>query len=390
MINYQALKRLAKASKVSVKNLMALAPQNDPFYVGTKGDIEKAEWLASIYEQQGSPQQVHIRRIHYFLVSREDILKPNGERYENTENDWGYLSKAAKYARYLGLVPIDNFVDRRNPDPHINASYHQHIDIDDILASLNPELIAETIVNRIHPYNPQHALAFHIEIWSEKSTMNDIILPIAGNCRANVVTGLGELSITAVNQLIHRVQQADKPVRIFYISDFDPAGETMPISVARKIEYFAHNTDLKDIKLKPLMLTKEQCIEHQLPRTPIKESDKRKAGFEERHGSGATELDALEALHPGGMGNILQQAINPYVDVDSYNAVIEENERIRLAIKEALQERLGEVLSDFSLDYEGDFDMPEASLIRERDGWLFDSKRSYIDQLSRYKSHKGG
>ena len=96
MMNYQALKRLAKASKVSVKNLMALAPQNDPFYVETKGNIEKAEWLAEIYEELGSPSQVHIRRIHYFLVSREDILKPNGEQYENTENDWGYLSKATK------------------------------------------------------------------------------------------------------------------------------------------------------------------------------------------------------------------------------------------------------------------------------------------------------
>ena len=237
--------------------------------------------------------------------------------------------------------------------------------------------------------NPQRALAYHLEIWAEKSTQNDIILPIAGNHRANVVTGLGELSITAVNQLIQRIQQADKPVRIFYISDFDPAGETMPISVARKIEYFVHNTNLKDIKLTSLMLTQEQCIEYQLPRTPIKESDKRKSGFEERHGSGATELDALEALHPGEMGNILQQAISLYVDADSYNVVIEENQRIRLAIKEALQERLEEVLSDFSFDYDSDFDMPEASLIRERDGWLFDSKRSYIDQLGKYKSHKG-
>ena len=389
MINYQALKRLAKASKVSVKELLALAPQNDPFYINTKGDVEKAEWLAEIYEELGSPSQVHIRRIHYFLVSREDILKPNGEQYENTQNDWGYLVQASKFARYLGLVPIDNFVDRRNPDPHINASYHSHREIDDILASLDPEQVAEAIVNRIHPYNPQHALAYHLEIWAEKSTQNDIILPIAGNYKANVVTGLGELSITAVNQLIHRIQQADKPVRIFYISDFDPAGETMPISVARKIEYFAHNTNLKDIKLNPLMLTKEQCREYQLPRTPIKESDKRKPGFEERHGSGATELDALEALHPGEMGGIFRQAISLYVDVESYNAVIKENERIRLAIKEALQERLEEVLSDFSLDYDSDFDMPEVSLIRERDGWLFDSERSYVDQLGKYKSHKG-
>ena len=150
------------------------------------------------------------------------------------------------------------------------------------------------------------------------------------------------------------------------------------------------------------MLTKQQCVDYQLPRTPIKESDRRKSGFEERHGEGATELDALEALHPGEMGDILQQAIGPYVDVDSYNALIEENRRIQLAIKEALQERLEQVMSDFSFDCKSNFNsyfsgvhqekykkMPKAKLIRERDDWLFDSKLSYINQLSRYKSHKG-
>jgi len=324
------------------------------------------------------------------LVSREDILKPNGGPYQNTQNDWNYLVQAAKFARYLGLVPIDNFVDRRNPEPHINASYHPHRNIDEILSGFDPERIAEEIVNRIHPYNPQRVLAYHLEIWAEKSTQNDVILPMAKNYKANVVTGLGELSITAVNQLTHRIQQAKKPVRVFYISDFDPAGETMPISVSRKIEYFVHSaSNLKDIKLKPLMLTKRQCVDYQLPRTPIKESDRRKSGFEERHGEGATELDALEALHPGEMGNILQEAIGPYVDVDSYNLLIEENRRIQLSIKEALQERLEQAMSDFSFDCKSNFRMPKAKLIRERDNWLFDSELSYINQLSRYKSHKG-
>ena len=387
MIDYLTLKQLAKANKVSVKELFVLAPQNDPFYVGTKGRKQQAEWVAEIYEELGNPLQVHIRRIHYFLVSRQDILKPNGEPYENTENDWEYLSKGTKYARYLGLVPIDNFVDRRNPEPHINASYWVNRDIEEI--RIDPERFAELIAENFYPYNPQHALGYHLEIWAEKSTQNDIILPIASQYGTNVVTGLGELSITSVNHLVQRIQQADKPVRIFYISDFDPAGENMPVSIARKIEYFIRNaSNLNNIKLKPLMLTKRQCIDHQLPRTPIKETDKGKSGFEERHGEGATELDALEALYPGEMGQILHHAINPYVDAGSYNAVVEENQRIQRAIKEALQPRLEEVLSDFSLDYDSDFEMPKAPLIEEPDDWLFDSELSYGMQLTRYKSHK--
>ena len=61
MIDYLALKQLAKANKVSVKSLLALAPQNDPFYVGTKAQKQQAEWVAEIYAELGSPSRVHIR-----------------------------------------------------------------------------------------------------------------------------------------------------------------------------------------------------------------------------------------------------------------------------------------------------------------------------------------
>jgi len=170
-------------------------------------------------------------------VSREDIYKPNGEPYENTQNNWNYLVQASKYARYLGLVPMNHFVDRRNPAPHVFASYWNHMTSDEILRRIDPNEIANAIASQIVPYNAQHALAYHLEIWAEKSTQNDVLMPIASNYRANIVTGLGELSLTAVNQLTNRIAAADKPVRIFYISDFDPAGENMPVSVSRKIEF---------------------------------------------------------------------------------------------------------------------------------------------------------
>ena len=130
--------------------------------------------------------------------------------------------------------------------------------------------------------------------------------------RRNVtlVTGLGELSFTHVERvLLHR-----KPTRILYISDHDPAGDHMPVSVARKIEYLLRRDghDL-DVRLDPLVLTREQVERYRLPRIPIKDSDKRKRNFEARHGDeGAVELDALEALHPGELARIVEAAIDRY------------------------------------------------------------------------------
>src|SRR5690606_38404603 len=63
-----------------------------------------------------------------------------------------------------------------------------------------------------------------VEIGAEKTTMNDILIPIADKYGANIVTGAGEPSITAVIAFLKRVEQHDIPARILYVSDFDPAG----------------------------------------------------------------------------------------------------------------------------------------------------------------------
>ena len=44
---------------------------------------------------------------------------PDGKPYENTEGCWKYLSQASNVARYLGLVPISDFDDKRNPPPSL-------------------------------------------------------------------------------------------------------------------------------------------------------------------------------------------------------------------------------------------------------------------------------
>lgn len=71
-----------------------------------------------------------------------------------------------------------------------------------------------------------------------------------------------------------------------------------------------------NIQLQQIAPTQDQCIEYQLPRTPIKDSDRAKGKFEARYGSGATELDALEARHPGELERIVSDALEPFYDPD--------------------------------------------------------------------------
>jgi hypothetical protein len=186
---------------------------------------------------------------------------------------------------------------------------------------------------------------FHIELWCEKTTMNSILLAIARERRLNVITGPGFQSLTGAWRLIERAKRSGRPVRILYISDFDKAGQHMPVAVARQIEFIIRRNNLDlGIQLIPVALTHDQCIEYTLPRTPIKDSVKGKEAFEERYGEGATELDALEAIHPGELRRILLREIDRYSDPTFPDRMREAEQR--------LQDELDDIHADVVAPFE--------------------------------------
>lgn len=436
MIDYQTIKELALESGVSVRDLIVLAPQNDPFYVGTKGDMAKAHWFAGLWRRFGYTTGVHLRRVHYQLVSQDPpALKPNGKPYENTENDWGYLNLASKCARYLRLADPGAFVDRRNPNPIIHAEYWgdptPSYEVTGTWGGLDIDLPAfpELPAFDVDGYTEGNLQPYHLEIWVEKTTMNDVLEPLCQRYHVNLVTGAGELSITATLDLVKRVRRADRPCRIFYVSDFDPAGYGMPVSVARKIEFFLRERDLGlDFRLEPIALTRSQVVAYRLPRTPIKESEQRKGAFEDTHGAGAVELDALEALHPGELARTLEAAILDYYDQD----IEAQAKRQRRALAQTLADARAEALRDLEPEIEslqgefdsavsgfeeaieglrerlnvlhreivdrlegvrvdlGDYPLPEGHTAEESNGVLFDSGRDYLEQLAYYQARQNG
>src|SRR5258708_9790040 len=97
--------------------------------------------------------------------------------------------------------------------------------------------------------------------------------------------------------------------------DLDRAGKSMPWAGARKIEFLVRTLGLNvDVRVFPAVLTLEQIQYYSLPRTPIKETERRRVDFETRHGEGAVELDALEALYPGELQTVLSRYLDCYYD----------------------------------------------------------------------------
>lgn len=450
MNGYERIRAQAKALGTPIPALLALARQNDPFFAGAPAQSEKAEWFKALWDQFGYTTGVHLRRVHYQHFSQKDPRRHDGKPYENTESCWNYLCDAGKAARYLGLIAPDAFEDHRNPAPQITVEYSHAYEepawtadapwweLPSIHADLAGDISLEIPGPQVTGYGySQEDQPYHLELWVEKSTMDDVLLPICQRYGANLVTSLGFQSITSVKDLLLRISEADKPARIFYISDFDPAGDGMPVAVARQAEYWLDRyAPGADIKLTPLTMTLEQVQRYRLPRKPVKDTDRRKLGFEELYGEGQVELDALEALHPGELARIVRQAIQPYRD---------ENLRQRLAEAEAeaavsaafawedalapyraslrdIDRRARMILERYQVHLEGlrqamqvemeplqaelddvrqaildeqdslEIELPERpepeNTIASETGWLYDSGRDYMEQLAVYKARK--
>lgn len=503
-MNYQTIRQLAKTQAgLGVSDLLALARQNDPFYIGTDSQLAAARWFRRMWDTLGYTRGVHLRRMHYALVSQRppvsmpmsrsgaavEVLRegailelhPSKIRsddlvwpYLNTERCWGFLNKASKYARYLGLVAPTDIVDRRNPDAKTYTSYSddptprvviqeapgswyddatwssQFSDLDEELPTL-PYLSELPSWPGFQIQGFEGNRQYHVEIWSEKTTMNDVLEPLCQRHRVDLALAAGEFSITRVIEMLDRVLEAGVPGRVLYISDFDPAGYGMPVSVSRKIEFLISNeekyADL-DVQLEPVMLTGAQVERYRLPRIPVKDSDRRKDHWTGVHGAGATELDALEALYPGEMARLVENAIMQYRDAslarrtrtvrnqleerlselqqdvlaDHADATDELEERFNdlSARYEELQERFGAAVAGVMDEYQAirleldsirtdgqalarevvldlqEIDIPldeyplPAPALSAPDDVLFDSKRDYFEQMRYYKDRRAG
>src|SRR2546422_9205762 len=103
MIDYGQIKQMAKETGQRVTDLIVLAPQNDPFYTGTPNDCALAEWFAGLWHAFGYTRGVHIRRVHYQIVSQNPAVQlPNGVPYENTVECWDILNLARSEERRVG------------------------------------------------------------------------------------------------------------------------------------------------------------------------------------------------------------------------------------------------------------------------------------------------
>lgn len=462
VMDYESIKALAKASGRSYRDLLAMAPHTDPFYAGAPAGRVLGEWFAAMWERCGyaGRRGIHLRRMHYHVsqnLPEDQRHLPDGTAYENDKESWECLADASRFARHLGLVDGDALDDRRNPDPKfLGGQVDLYRDTvpgyrieapDDWPEWWLPEIDTDPGWNldfklpepEVGGYDYSIAdQPYLLEVVVEKSTMDDVLEPVCRRYGVNLVSGPGFQSITYARKLLHRVRQSGKPARIFYISDFDPAGERMPVAVARQIEFYLPQiAPGADVKLTQVALTPEQVDEYGLPRIPNNKRDVRMAKFEKIFGEGRVELDALEGVRPGELARLLAEAAAPYVDETLSRALGDAKREAQAAVDAAWDDATApyrpelKVIADEAMAITARYRERLAALnaelqeelaplqvrltaarralttevhlievevparpepetdAQDEDAWLFDAGRDYLAQIAAYKDRRG-
>jgi hypothetical protein len=324
-------------------DLTVLSAQVDPYRLDTPSGHRDGSWLAKQLDRAiGKKRRIHWRGLHYALVARGNVVKPNGETFLNNDDDWTWLANVAgKAARWLGYIPFERITDNRNAEPIIHRKARVvpqmfvSIGLDVSIPNaddLEPVAIAEG-------FEPRQAYQF--VIFGEKASLEDVVLPVARLRQADSYLNTGEISDTRLYEIARDGAADGRPLVVFTLTDCDPAAYQMSVSIGRKLQALR---DLFFPKLQfevvPVALTVEQVRELRLPSTPLKETEKRADRWREAFGVEQTEIDALATLRPDVLREILDRAFDPYWDSTLNERVARAKEEWDEQAAEALREQI--------------------------------------------------
>jgi hypothetical protein len=124
--------------------------------------------------------------------------------------------------------------------------------------------------------------------------------------------------------MLRRVHEHGNPAVILYVSDYDDAGQNMPVQVSRHCQFAAWELEelayevAPEIRVDSVALTADLVEELDLPPIP---------------GTSKREIDALEALYPGKLEEVLAERVEELQDRTLRRRVLHAERSAREAVE---------------------------------------------------------
>ncbi len=164
------------------------------------------------------------------------------------------------------------------------------------------------------------------EVWVESRSIAGVVQDLCEELGVSLYPSGGFASLSFVHEAAQVInwQHDGRPLRVFYIGDFDPAG----VLIDEKIEegLREHLDPSVELIFERLGITRQQISDHDLPTKPRKESDRRRLDVEF-----TVEAEAMPAKD---IRHLLRSRIEALLPIGALEAtkIAEESERAGLRI----------------------------------------------------------
>lgn len=159
----------------------------------------------------------------------------------------------------------------------------------------------------------------YVEVWLEKDALAGVVNPITEKFDVPLMVARGYASLSFLHAAAEYIGDLDVSAHIYHLGDYDPSGQDAARPIEQTLREMAPDAE---IHFERLAVTERQIASWRLPTRPTKTTDSRAKGF----GAVSVELDAIP---PGRLRNLVQQAIERHLPPEQYRVlkVAEASER---------------------------------------------------------------
>jgi hypothetical protein len=270
----------------------------------TKVEVEerRAQLLAIV--EDGQPMTV--RQVFYQATVKGIVKKTEAGYTSLVQPDLTLL-------RRTGKLPYDWLVDN-------SRTVHRSYTFDSVAEAL--EDAARTYLKSLWTNMP-----VRVQVWLEKDALAGVIEPVTRQYDVPLFVARGYASLSFLHDAAEDINDLDVPVYIFHLGDYDPSGVNAGEAIDRTLREMAPDAE---IHFERIAVTQEQIRDWDLPTRPTKTEDTRAAKF------GEAESVELDAIDPQRLRDLVQEAIERHMPAETYEALMQEQDEERDAIREAV------------------------------------------------------
>jgi hypothetical protein len=277
------------------------------FSRGSRLLIAQANEIVEQYRAQGFV--LTLRQLYYQFVARGLI--------PNRQSEYKRLGSVINDARLAGLLDWDMIEDRTR-------------NLEDLPKWESPQAIIEAIAEQYRSdiWAEQEC---RVEVWIEKEALVGVVEPVCHEFRVPYFACRGYGSQSELWRAGHRFRRhvnRYQHVIVLHLGDHDPSGIDMTRDNEERLAMFSRANG--SLEVRRLALNMDQVEQYNPPPNPAKATDARFEGYTEKYGLESWELDALE---PQIISDLIRANIEPLIDPERWENVLEAENAARTVMK---------------------------------------------------------